>query len=120
MLHDLSALQEKLYRTRFELHNTFALSIVDADNTICSPTTTAARIKEERDETAYVERNVLQQELQAKRNVQGQVIMTVVLLSEHHDRLAPRQPGCHSSWHHGVLDKSAAFISICACAFLFA
>lgn len=71
---DRHVLQEKLYCTRLELQKMLALS-ADADETICRLAAVARRVKQERDE-AYVKRNALMAELQARRN--AQVMMTAL------------------------------------------
>uniref|UniRef100_A0A8I6Y7Y7 Uncharacterized protein n=1 Tax=Hordeum vulgare subsp. vulgare TaxID=112509 RepID=A0A8I6Y7Y7_HORVV len=63
-----SALEEKLYCTRLELHKTRAVS-ADADETICRLAAAARRMAQERDE-AWNQRNALLAELHARRNAQ--------------------------------------------------
>ncbi|XBH56802.1 hypothetical protein VPH35_078540 [Triticum aestivum] len=63
-----SALEEKLYCTRLELHKTRAVS-ADADETICRLAAAARRMAQERDE-AWNQRNALLADLHARRNAQ--------------------------------------------------
>jgi hypothetical protein len=69
--HDV--LQARLYCTRLELQKTLALSAY-ADETICRLAVVACRVKQERDE-AYMKRNALLSELQARTN--AHVMMAV-------------------------------------------
>ncbi|KAM0887607.1 hypothetical protein ACQ4PT_028905 [Festuca glaucescens] len=90
-MQDPSVLQERLYCTRLELQKTLALS-ADADETICRLAAVARRVKQERDE-AYVKRNSLMAELQARRN--AQVMMAALASGPPAAAFAPS--GCYGS-----------------------
>jgi hypothetical protein len=99
VLQDHDVLQARLYCTRLELQKTLALSAY-ADETICRLAVVACRVKQERDE-AYMKRNALLSELQARTNAH-------VMMAVEGDSVVPAKSTATGSGVPGVAGKKSS------------